>query len=316
MLAALALLLGSVGCSDDGIRPDATRYGQIGSIRLVLEAPLRLGIGGLQQTLEWESRGAWTLRETISYHGVAGDEDVGRAPGDPALLAQLYHDLIIKVNGGEPGLDLFIPELSPDSVPTCGATRTRITLTIRDDIKRAQTTWIRCAEGSLATLTPAQAGPDLAAARVAQTAILARNYTLGEGFASTFAGSVPFATLDRGEDLASPEKVPTVFTDSTAFRSFWGQAGRGRPLPTVDFATEMVILGVGGQRGEAGDSVEVRKILQVDEGTLIEVWERVPGDFCSPAARSHVPYHLVLAPLTPSPLRFSDIRVERVPCGG
>jgi hypothetical protein len=189
-------------------------------------------------------------------------------------------------------------------------------LTIRDDVREEETTWIRCAEGSLANLTPAQAGPDPAASRVAQAIILARDFTLGEKFASTYAGSVPFATLDRGDDLASPERTPTVFTDSAAFRSFWASAGRGAAQPAVDFAKEMVILGVVGQRDEAGDSVEVRRILQVDQGTLIEVWERIPGDFCSPAARIHVPYHVVLAPLTPTPLRFSDIRVQRVPCGG
>ena len=71
-----------------------------------------------------------------------------------------------------------------------------------------------------------------------------------------------------------------------------------------------------GVREEAGDSVEVRKILPVDQGTLIEVWERVPGDFCSPASRTHVPYHVVVSPLTPEPQRFSDVRIERVPCGG
>jgi hypothetical protein len=151
---------------------------------------------------------------------------------------------------------------------------------------------------------------------VAQAAILARDFTVGEKFVSVYAGSVPFATLERGEDLAAPERASVVFTDSAAFRSFWGQAAAGRTPPTVDFSKEMVILGVVGEREEAGDSVEVRKILQVDQGTLIEVWERVPGDFCSPAARAHVPYHVVLAPLTPDPLRFSDIRVQRVPCGG
>ena len=315
VLAALALSLASAGCGDDGIRPDATRIGQLGSIRLVLEAPLRLGIGKLQQTLEWESRGPWTLREAISYGGVIGDEDVRRVPGDPSLYAEAYYRWIIKVND-EQALKLFIPELSPDTVPSCGPTRTRITLTIRDDARHEQTTWIRCTDGSLGNLTPTGAGPEPAASRVVQAAILARDYTLGEKFSSTYAGSVPFATLDRGVDLSTADRVPTTFTDSAAFRSFWGQAAGGRALPTVDFSREMVILGVVGKREEAGDSVEVRRILPVDQGTLIEVWERVPGDFCTPAALTHVPYHVVLAPLTPLPLRFSDIRVERIPCGG
>jgi hypothetical protein len=318
VLAALALSLASAGCGDDGIRPEATRYGQLGSIRLDLEAPLRpltQGAGQLKQTLEWESRGAWTLTEAISYGGVLGDEDVRRPSVEAALFAESYYRLIIKVND-EVALKLPIPEVSPDTVPTCGPTRTRITLTIRDDARHKQTTWIRCAEGSLATLTSTQAGGDTTTARVVQAAVLARDYTLGEKFSSTYAGSVPFATLDRGDDLTSAERAPKAFIDSASFRSFWGQATGGKALPAVDFSREMVILGVVGRREEAGDSVEVRRILQVDQGTLIEVWERIPGDFCSPAARDHVPYHVVLAPLTPLPLQFSDIQVQRVPCGG
>ncbi|HKJ01449.1 MAG TPA: hypothetical protein VJ997_03310, partial [Longimicrobiales bacterium] len=90
VLAAAAILLAGAGCHDDGFRPDALRYGQLGSIHLVLDAPLRLGVGRLRQTLDWRSRGDWTLREAISYGGVAGDEDVRIAPGDPTLFAEFY----------------------------------------------------------------------------------------------------------------------------------------------------------------------------------------------------------------------------------
>lgn len=314
-LAAAALLFGVTGCDDDPTQVGALRYGQIGSIEVLLDAPLQLGAGRLRQELKWGSSGIWTIQESISYQGVIGDEDFRRGPGDPSQYAGAYASLITQLNEVD-AQKLFIPELSPDTIPECGPTRTKLTFTIRDDAKGQQTTWVRCAEGSLANITPTNAGPDPAASRIALAAVLARDYTLGENFASRYAGSVPFATLGRGEDLAAAERIPTVFTDSVSFRSFWGQAGEGRTLPPIDFSTEMVVLGVVGEREEAGDSVEVRRILQVDQGTLLEVWERIPGDFCSPAARAHVPYHVVVAPRTPAPLRFSDIRIERVPCGG
>ena len=315
VLAALALSLGALACGDGGTQPDALRYGQLGAIHILLKAPLYQGVGGLRQALDWESSGAWTITEAISYDGVEGDENVRKNVGDPGQFAASYAALITQLNEVD-GLKLFIPELPPELIPECGPTRTEITFTIRDDARKEHTTWIRCADGSLGTLTPENAGPDPAASRIALATILARDYTVGEGFASVYAGSVPFATLDRGEDLASSDRTSVVFTDSAAFRSFWRQAGGGKPLPTVDFSREMVILGAVGVREEAGDSVEVRKILPVDQGTLIEVWERVPGDFCSPASRTHVPYHVVVSPLTPEPLRFSDVRIERVPCGG
>lgn len=318
VVAALVLVTAPAACGDGGIQPGDLRYGQLGSIRVSLDAPLRLGVGRLSQTLEWGSDGAWTLQEAISYNGSVGDEHTRRSALDGSQFAAYYASLITQLNETD-GLQIVgFPPLWPDTVPEpeCGQTRTRVSFTIRDEPTNDETRWVRCAEGSLANLTPEGAGPDAAASRIAQAAILARDYTVGERVTSAYAGSVPFRSLDRGHDLVSGDRTSKVFTDSADFRSFWGQAAGGRPLPAVDFSKEMVILGVAGVREEAGDSVEVRRILQVDQGTLIEVWERVPGDFCSPVAQVHTPYHVVVAPITPSPLRFSQVQVELVPCGG
>jgi hypothetical protein len=85
--------------------------------------------------------------------------------------------------------------------------------------------------------------------------------------------------------------------------------------PPVDWAEEVVLVAAVGVRSEAGDSVEIRRILQTGEGTQVTLFERVPGDFCSPAAREHFPVHIVVAPRTALPIRFSEIQKERVPCG-
>jgi len=320
LIAGLAVSAAVLGCGDNnGINPEDLWYGQVGKLSAVLEVPLLEYDGLLVQKFEWASTGAWFVEETISYLGVDGDQAVRRNPGNPAQFAADYASLITDLNSKE-GLNLFIPKLLADSVPdqrpACKAGQTTITLTIQDDARKEHTTWTRCADGSLANLTTEHAGPDPEAARIVQATILARDYTVGDAFASTYAGSVPFATLDRGEDLAAGPRVPTVFTDSAEFRSFWGQAGEGQPLPAVDFSTQMVVVAVVGERQEAGDSIEVRRVLQVDQGTLIEIAELIPGAFCSPASRVHVPFHTVVTPLTPRPHRFTDIRVIPVSCGG
>ncbi len=307
----------TVGCGDNGTTPPGTlRFGQLGHIQVHLDVPLQLRAGRLDQTLTWGSSGAWTFQESIWFRGLVGDETFLRNPGDPSLYAADYASLITQVNEVT-GLELFIEELSPDVDEECGPTRTRITFTIFDEVRDEEIAWIRCVAGSMSNLTPLDAGPDPAASRVALAAQLARNRTLGENFVYAYAGSVPFGTLDRGEDTPTRLGAPVAFLDTSSWMSFWrDHAGVAVPTPAVDFETEMVIVGAVGPRREAGDSVEVRRILQVDVGTLTEVFERVPGDFCSPASRSHVPFHIVVAPRTPTPIRFSDIRVERVPCGG
>lgn len=321
LAAALALGVAPSGCGDDGvIDPETLRRGQVGRIEIQLEQPLfgsELGQGSLEQGLVWASSGAWTLTERVSYRGLVGDETFQRSPADRAQFAAAYAELITAVNEQD-AQKLFIEGLWPDTLPEpeCGLTRTRLTLTIRDDARDKEWTWVRCADGSLGTLTPTNAGPDAAASRLVLATLLARAGTVGERWTSAYLGTVPFGTLDRGEDSGSPLTSPATYIDTGGFQAFWAKHAASRPLPAVDFTRDMVVVGIVGTRKEAGDSVEVRRILRVDQGTVIEVFERLPGTFCSPAARTHVPYHVVVAPRTPIPHRFADIRKDTVSCGG
>ncbi len=312
-LAALTLFAGCSG--NGGTQPGTVRFGQLGDIHLDLEAPLRLGVGTLRQSLTWESTGAWSLDEEVSYRGLSGDATSVSNRGGAGRFAADYASLITQVNDVQ-GLQLFIPNLPEDLDPECGATRTRLTLTIHDDLRQEDASWTRCVDGSLGNLTAANAGPDPAASRVAVAAQQVREGTQGQDFVSSYNGTVPFGTLDRGSDTPAPLDGPAVITDLKSWQEFWQQhAGNGRPQPTVDFSDEMVVIAAVGVRTEAGDSVEVRRILQVDQGTLIYLVERVPGNFCSPAVQSHRPFHIVVSPKTPEPIRFADVRVEEVDCG-
>ena len=305
----------SVAC-DGGSGPDpaSLRFGQIGEIRATLVVPLAVDQGELQQTLIWKSSGEWELTESISYLGVLGDQDVSHSPGDPSAYAAAYAGVITQINETA-GLTLFTGELDSTLIPTCGITRTTVALTVKD-AARGEESWVRCSLGDFGNLTTAQSGPDAAASRVIQVAVLAGQFTVGNDYVSRYNGSVPFATLDRGEDSFAALGTSFTFTSPVGWTEFWkSHVDRDEAPPAVDFERDMVVIGAVGLRFEAGDSVEVRRILQIDGGTLTEVVERVPGDFCSPARRIHLPFHIVLAPRTDPPVLFSETRVERVPCG-
>jgi len=317
--AAIALALGATACDDGGgVGPGDLLIGQVGSIEIRLEVPLGSGTvlaaGQLIQELHWASTGMWSRSETISYRGIEGGASTLVSGGDPSQSALAYDGLIRQLNE-KASVKLFTPELPTDLVPECEVVESRITFTIRDDARDQTVSWVRCVEGSLDNLTTAGAGPDAGAARLAQAALLAREATLGDT-ASAYLGSVPFGTLDRGERSESPLTAPAVYIDAAGFHAFWAGHAPGTAPPAVDFSTDMVVVGMVGARHEAGDSVEVRRILQVGLGTVLEVVERVPGDFCSPAARTRIPYHVVVAPRTPVPHQFATIRVEYPPCGG
>ncbi len=311
LVLALSALVGS--CDDNGgVGPGVLRFGWVGDVTVELTVPLRLGAGELTQVITWSSNGFWTRREQISYRGLVGDE----TRESVAAFGDAYARFITQVNE-TPGLVLIdLDELPSGITAECGPTQTKITVAIYDDTRGQTRRWTQCADGSLSSLVPQGAGPEPAAARLVQAIIEARNATVGPDFLSAYHGSIPFGTLSRGEDTGAKPTAPFVITDPASWGAFWlDHAGSSDP-PSVDFGTEMVVVAAVGERGEAGDSVEVRRILQVGDGTLTHIFERVPGDFCSPIARKHYPFHIVVSPATPPPVRFAEIGLELVSCGG
>ena len=320
IVVALMIAVFSAACGDDnGTGPNTFRFGQIGEIQVTLETPIGFPVGGtLSQTLRWESSGAWSVFEEITYRGLVGDETLVRSVGDPFAYVASYAQLITTVNSVD-GLKLFIPDplFQPGiTVDECGPTRTRMTFSIVDVPRDSTATWIQCARGSLSEIRTLDAGPRPEAARLVMATQAARDATFGRERLSAYHLSEPFGTLARGEDTETAPSAPFVISDEAAWSEFWLDHAGSSTAPEVDFETEMVIVAAVGERGEAGDSVEVRRILQVDDGTLAHLSERVPGDFCSPVARSHYPFHIVVAPQTPEPIRFAEVGVERVSCGG
>lgn len=315
-LLVLAALLAPAACSDSPTPPGTLRFGQIGEVRVQIAVPLgATGQGELQQTLTWNSAGPWQITESISYNGLVGDVSTVASTTNPEVLSGIYAQWITQVHEVQ-SLRLFIDALDPTLEPECREPRSRVTLLIRDATRNEEIRWIRCANGSLSTMTPVGAGPDVSAGRVLAAAQLVREYTLGDGFLSVYHGSVPFGTLGRGDDSPAPLAGPRVLREQGEWVTFWTKhTGSVGIPPTVDFEKEMVLISAVGTRQEAGDSVEIRRVLPVDQATYVEHVLRVPGDFCSPAAHRHVPYHIVMVPRVPDPVIFQDAKVERVPCG-
>lgn len=311
------LLVGPLlaGCDGGPTDPGTLRFGQTGEVRVHLRFPHEPD-GERQQVLVWGYEGGWRLLETIAYRGLEGDQHLVERAGDPGA----YASLISQLNESE-GVRLFTDALDPTLDPACGPTRTRVSVRIVDFAREEEEEWVRCASGSIATLDPASAGPDEEASRVVRAAVLVRDFTLSEAFRSIYQGSLPFGTLQKGEDSEADLESPLVFLGDggsapAEWPSFWAEhTGGSSTPPAVDWTTEMVLVAGVGTRLEAGDSVEVRRVVPTDAGTSVEAFERVPGNFCAPAARTHVPFHIVVSPLGPTPVTFEEIEVERVSCG-
>ena len=319
---AVACAAFALACEDSTGPPDGLRFGQLGQVVVEVVTP-RLQDSGqargeMRQTLVWRSSGEWRLSESLSYRGVLGDRHDTASAGDPAQLVGSYATWITYVNETA-GIQLVgFDELSEDLEPDCGAFRTRVTVAISDEVHDTTRSWTRCAESSLDNLHPRGSGPDPAAGRVVEAARILRDFTVNQsgGFRSAYAGSLPFATLVRGEDLEVEPPGAGVIRDRKAFEAFWEAVSPDGASPLqVDFDEEVVLVAaVDSLRYEAGDSVEVRRVLPVQVGARVEYVERVAGDFCSPATFVHRPFHVVVAPAIPSPVTFTALIPERVPC--
>lgn len=313
----LAASIVGVGCDSGGpIDPGTLRFGQVGGMQLTIVAPLALGLGEMEQILTWTSDGHWTVQEEVRYKGVVGDASMQELEGSSEALANTYAQWITDANDN-PGLKLFVEGLDPDLDPTCAIIHSRVTLEITDTPSGQSESWTRCVPGFLQSLTPFGALPDPGAPRVANLARLARDYTVGESFQSAYQGTQPFATIDKGEDTPSALSAPAVIQDGPSFEAFWAIHAPGVQLPPVDFAEETVVVAARGERREAGDSLEVRAIRPAGAlGTVVTLVQRVPGDFCSPAEVTHVPFHIVVTPRVPNPVSFqSPVLTELVDCG-
>jgi hypothetical protein len=315
-----ALVAAVLGCSDETIGPEAQPFGRIGDVRIQVVSPILDGAGQLDHRVEWSSDGPWRSVERISYRDRLGDETVLRSTGDVISLARTYAAWIDLVND-TPSVSLFSVQVDPALRPSCDPPMARVSLTIVDRTRGDSISWTRCSDRSLPTLSGAGAGPDPNASRVVQAAALVRSFTLDQqkGFRYQYTGSMPFATVERGE-AAFPFTVPRVIENDEHWRSFWAElTGAASSVPpAVNFTTDVVLVGVVGTRDEAGDSVEIRGVLPVAGGTQIALWERRAGHFCTPARRMHVPYHAVVAPregLQARPIFFSDVSLDTVPCG-
>ena len=313
-LLMLLLPAFTLSCENDVVQPPSARFGHFGEVKITVTIPLHLGAGVFHQELTWRTSGGWALHEEISYRGTVGGTTELRSSGDPSRLASNYAELIVRLNEA-PGLSLFIDEMPIGVNEDCGLTRSEITVTIHDEPRNESVSWQQCMDGALSSMSERGAGPLPAAPRLVAAGLQVRDATIGPEHRSAYHGSIPFGTLARGEDSAIPSVVPLVIKREVAWRVFWAAHQGTGPVPSVDFQRDLVLVALVGERQEAGEGVEVRSIFQTSQGTVTNLVERAPGDFCSPASRTHRPFHVVVAPRTPGPHDFNQLPKEYVPCG-
>jgi len=316
----LLVIVGVAGCEGNTTVVPAPLLAQVGELRADVQVPLAGGSGRLEGTLVWQSDGRWVMVERIYYRNQLGEEVVRRSRTNPGERAADYAGFVRQLNE-TPGLRLP-GEVEQGGPVSCAAGQATVTFAMVDDFRNEVAQWTRCAAGNLFSLSPGSGSSGPGTLRVVTAVQLTRSFTMGDAERSAFEGSIPFGTLARGSDSPAREAGSRAFLSLDGsvpedWTAFWNRhAGAGVPEPEVDWATEMVLLATSGRRMEAGHAVGVRRVLPVGAATQVQAVESIPGDFCAPASLEAYPFHLVRAPLGPTPVTFADLLPQRFACGG
>lgn len=107
---------------------------------------------------------------------------------------------------------------------------------------------------------------------------------------------VKFDTLGKAQTSEHGEKENYVVNSQEEWRQLWdkitGPTARAMPVP-VNFDKETVVAVFQGQKGSAGYTIEVTKILQANGTLEVFITGTSPGKNCLTAAVITAPYHII-----------------------
>jgi hypothetical protein len=116
-----------------------------------------------------------------------------------------------------------------------------------------------------------------------------------------------------GYAIATHAVVSDRFTWAATWERFWGSLEPKPPVPTVDFATERVLLVALGGRYSGGYDIAVDSVVGYQGGATVYITGRSPGQGCFVTAALTAPAQLVLLPRPVEPVAFQE-RDVATPC--
>jgi len=117
----------------------------------------------------------------------------------------------------------------------------------------------------------------------------------------------PARSIDQGamSQLSSPRQVAVA--DREAWAALWREHAPDRPLPTVDFAKELVAGVFLGTRPSAGFAVEIVGYREDGGQLVVQYRETAPPRGAITAQVLVSPFHLVAFPKRPGPVTFEKV---------
>ena len=153
----------------------------------------------------------------------------------------------------------------------------------------------------------------------ALAAILAGAGALSACFSSPVEPTTDFAltSLSETEDATATDvqaESTWVIRDQDQFQRIWDRffARRfDRPMPTIDFTTQMVVVVTMGPQPTAGYAVRITRVSRNERGIVVHVTTSSPGPNCTVAQVRTLPTAFSRLRKTDRPVHFEFTRTTR-----
>ncbi len=118
----------------------------------------------------------------------------------------------------------------------------------------------------------------------------------------------PVRSLDKGSasQISSPREV--TVRERGEWAALWSEHAPGRPQPSVDFSSEMVVGVFVGTRPTAGFAVEIVGYRAVGSDVVVQYAETIPPRGALTAQVLTSPFHLVVVPKQTGNVTFEKVR--------
>ena len=117
----------------------------------------------------------------------------------------------------------------------------------------------------------------------------------------------PVRTIAKGPMSAIDEPRQAAARSAVEWTALWNAHGAGGPVPSVDFAREMVVGVFLGSRPTAGFGVEIVRTVGSTSGVVVEYIETAPSRGVITALILTAPYHLAAVPTHDGQVTFKKV---------
>lgn len=122
---------------------------------------------------------------------------------------------------------------------------------------------------------------------------------------------IPFETADATTMSAIHEARTVVVKDAAAWARLWNEHAPDRPLPAVDFATDMVVGVFMGTGASSCYTTAIDGVARAADRIIVHELRSVPGPDIACAMHVTAPAHLVVIRRSDAPVEFATEVVTR-----